>query len=98
MWCPKRLRADRRAPACRRYLRLNVRAMALVAPGGLLTTCSCSGAMTQSGDFVPMLLEAAAEAGRSASVVRVAGAAGDHPLNPAFPEGRYLTAVTVCLQ
>ena len=27
----------------------------LVEPGGLLMTCSCSGAMCQSGDFVPML-------------------------------------------
>lgn len=27
----------------------------LVEPGGLLMTCSCSGAMSQSGQFVPML-------------------------------------------
>jgi hypothetical protein len=32
-----------------RYLRLNSLAMRLVRPGGLLMTCSCSGAMTQVG-------------------------------------------------
>jgi len=78
-----------------KYQRLNEQAMKLVAPGGLLTTCSCSGAMSQSGEFVPMLMDAARAAGRSITLMRVAGAAGDHPLNPAYPEGRYLTAVTV---
>ena len=29
--------------------------MALVRPGGLLMTCSCSGAMTQSGEFISHL-------------------------------------------
>lgn len=31
------------------YRKLNAQAMQLVRPGGLLMTCSCSGAMTQSG-------------------------------------------------
>ena len=43
------------ARAMQRYRRLNTQAMRLVSPGGLLMTCSCSGAMSQSGEFVPML-------------------------------------------
>ena len=38
-----------------RYRQLNRLAMALVRPGGLLMTCSCSGAMTQSGEFISHL-------------------------------------------
>ena len=34
---------------------LRVQAMRVIKPGGLLMTCSCSGAMTQSGNFVDML-------------------------------------------
>ena len=65
----------------------------LVEPGGLLMTCSCSGAMSQSGDFVPTLQAAARDVGRRITVVRVAGAAPDHTLDPAYPEGHYLTNV-----
>ena len=39
-------------PAPLRYQALNSLALKLVAPGGLLVTCSCSGAMTQ-GDGLP---------------------------------------------
>lgn len=41
--------------ATRQYTAYNAAAMRLVAPGGLLMTCSCSGAMTQSDGFLPML-------------------------------------------
>lgn len=41
--------------AAAKYRRLNALAMQLTAPGGLLMTCSCSGAMTQSGTFPTVL-------------------------------------------
>lgn len=37
------------------YRNLNSLAMRLTKPGGFLMTCSCSGAMTQSGQFLPVL-------------------------------------------
>lgn len=37
--------------ATAKYRALNQAALKLVAPGGLLMTCTCSGAMTQSGAF-----------------------------------------------
>lgn len=79
-----------------KYVRLNAAAMRLVRPGGLLMTCSCSGAMTQSGNFVrDVVADAARQAGRQVTVLRNAGAAPCHPLHPAYPEGEYLTNVTV---
>jgi 23S rRNA G2069 N7-methylase RlmK/C1962 C5-methylase RlmI len=70
--------------------------MKLLKPGGLLMTCSCSGAMTQSGEFESMVAEAAVAAGRHITVLRHAGAAPDHTLNPCYPEGAYLTNLLVC--
>ena len=79
--------------ATRKYRSLNAAVMRLVAPGGLLMTCSCSGAMSQSGGFLPTLAAAAKDAGRRITVLRVAGAAPCHVEDPAYPEGRYLTNV-----
>ncbi|XP_055823050.1 uncharacterized protein LOC129891650 isoform X2 [Solanum dulcamara] len=75
------------------YRNLNYLAMQLTKRGGLLMTCSCSGAMTQSGMFFRILQGAASMAGRKITVVREAGAACDHPIDPAYLEGAYLTNI-----
>ncbi|KAL0706814.1 hypothetical protein Bca4012_073240 [Brassica carinata] len=75
------------------YRSLNSLAMRLTSSGGLLMTCSCSGAMTQSGKFLGILQSAAAMAGRKITVVREAGAASDHPLDPSYPQGQYLSNI-----
>ena len=56
-----------------------------------------SGAMTQSDTFLDVVCGALNAAGRRAAVVRVAGAGPDHVLDPFYPEGRYLTNVTLVL-
>ncbi len=77
-------------PAARgAYRRLNALALAAVAPGGLLLTASCSSHFGRD-DLAGAVAEAAADAGRSVLVRAVRGAAGDHPVLPAFPEGDYL--------
>jgi len=83
--------------AVRKYTSLNAAAMRLVKPGGLLMTCSCSGAMAAAGDeqFDAMLRAAAMLAGRKVTVLRRAGAGGDHPVDVHYPEGKYLTNVLV---
>jgi 23S rRNA G2069 N7-methylase RlmK/C1962 C5-methylase RlmI len=81
--------------ALRKYESLNTAAMRLVRPGGLLMTCSCSGAVAQAQVFLPMLRKAARRAGRHITLLRSGGAAPDHPLNLGYPEGQYLTNVTV---
>ena len=85
-------------PALRKYRTLNAAAMRCVTDGGLLMTCSCSGAVAQApggGVFLPMLRAAAADAGVRLAVLRVAGAGPDHPVDPAHQEGAYLTNVLV---
>ncbi|XP_078433544.1 S-adenosyl-L-methionine-dependent methyltransferases superfamily protein [Wolffia australiana] len=80
------------------YRSLNSLAMKIIKPGGLLMTCSCSGAMTQSGIFLNILQSAAAMAGRKITVLREAGAACDHPIDPAYREGAYLSNVLLRVQ
>lgn len=75
------------------YRNLNSLAMQLTRRGGLLMTCSCSGAMTQSGTFMRILQGAASMAGRKITLLRQAGAACDHPIDPSYPEGAYLSNI-----
>ena len=92
---PPKLAPNRAAlpKASGRYRRLNEAAARLVAPGGLLLSCSCSGAMTQSGEFPGLVADAAAAAGRSAALLGVSGAAQCHVRAAGYPESNYLTAV-----
>lgn len=77
-------------PAARgAYRRLNAMALAAVAPGGLLLTASCSSHFGRD-DLAGAVAEAGRDAGRTVMVRAVRGAAGDHPVLPAFPEGDYL--------
>jgi 23S rRNA (cytosine1962-C5)-methyltransferase len=76
----------------RKYFDLNVLAMGLVEPGGLLLTCSCSGLLSAE-EFLVLLRAAARKAGRSAQVLAITGAAADHPVGLEALEGAYLKAV-----
>lgn len=75
------------------YRRLNGLAAALVAPGGVLVTCSCSGAVSID-DLLRAIAMGARDANRELAVLDVQGAGGDHPVPVAFPDGRYLKCVT----
>lgn len=94
---PPKLAPSRRrealAKAERKYMALNEAALRLVAPGGILLTCTCSAAMTQSGRFIRMVKAAAFGAERDLAVLQTSQAAPDHPVSPACPEAAYLTAV-----
>jgi 23S rRNA G2069 N7-methylase RlmK/C1962 C5-methylase RlmI len=75
-----------------KYVGLNKRAMRLLRPGGLLVTCSCSGAVTQNNLLPDVVLAAAQSAGTSATALGAPrGAGADQPLDPFYPEGNYLT-------
>jgi 23S rRNA (cytosine1962-C5)-methyltransferase len=82
-------RAQALATARAAYRRLNALALAVVAPGGLLLTASCSSHMTPA-DLRDAVARAALDAGRRVLVRTARGAASDHPVLPAFPEGDYL--------
>jgi len=74
-----------------RYFDLNRLAAGLVRPGGLLLTCSCSGALPRDR-FVDLVIGAARQAGRQARILDLTGAAPDHPVSPRCPESAYLKA------
>ena len=78
--------------AARGYKDINLLAMKLLNPGGILATFSCSGAMTAEL-FDKVLQEAAADAGRDFQVLAHTRQAADHPVALAFPEGFYLKGV-----
>lgn len=78
--------------ALHQYRDLNRLGLQALRPGGLLLTCCCSGLVTEAM-FLSTLRTAAEEARRDLRVLRVSGAAADHPVPLHFPEGRYLTAV-----
>lgn len=80
------------APGKRKYFDLNVLAMGVLEPGGMLLTCSCSG-LLPAEEFLFLLRAAARKAGRAAQVVAVTGAAPDHPVGLDALEGSYLKAV-----
>jgi 23S rRNA (cytosine1962-C5)-methyltransferase len=78
--------------ALRGYKELNLRALKMLKPGGLLVTCSCSYHVSQS-NFLDMLASAALDAHRNLRLVEVRGQAKDHPNLLNIPETAYLKCV-----
>ena len=80
--------------AARAYKDINLLALKLLSPGGLLATFSCSGGV--SADlFQKIVAGAALDAGADARIVERFGPAADHPVALEFPEGDYLKGLLV---
>ena len=75
--------------AVRGYKELNLRALKMLRPGGVLVTCSCSYHMSEA-DFVAVLASAAADAHRRVRIVEKRGQAKDHPVLLNVAETGYL--------
>ena len=71
------------------YKELNLRAMKMLRPGGILVTCSCSFHVSPA-DFLKVVADAAQDAHKSLRVVEHRGAAKDHPILLNVPETSYL--------
>jgi len=71
------------------YKELNLRALKMLQPDGILVTCSCSYHVSES-DFQQMLTSAAADAGKRLWLVEKRGQARDHPTLLSVPETSYL--------
>ncbi|HST88596.1 MAG TPA: class I SAM-dependent rRNA methyltransferase, partial [Ktedonobacterales bacterium] len=78
--------------ALRGYETLNTHAARVVAPGGLLLTCSCSGAVTRD-EFEDVVHAGLTRVHREAQLVADFGPSLDHPTLPGFVEDRYLKAL-----
>lgn len=78
----------------RGYKDINLLAIKLLRPGGVLFTFSCSGLVSR--DLFQMIVAGAAlDAGRDVQILRVLTQAPDHPGSLFFPEGLYLKGL-VC--
>jgi len=71
------------------YKEINLRAMKILAPGGVLFTSSCSYHVNRDV-FNAMLADAARDSGRRMQFLAATGAAGDHPELLNVPETGYL--------
>jgi 23S rRNA (cytosine1962-C5)-methyltransferase len=86
--------AQHAARAARAYKDVNLLALKLLHPGGLLATFSCSGGV--SADlFQKIVAGAALDAGVNAVIVDRLGPSADHPVALAFPEGDYLKGLLI---
>lgn len=75
--------------ASRGYKDINLQALHLLKPGGLLMTFSCSGVVSAEL-FQKILFGAALDAGRSVQILERLSQGPDHPVALTFPEGAYL--------
>ncbi|MFI5234248.1 MAG: class I SAM-dependent rRNA methyltransferase [Gemmatimonadales bacterium] len=75
--------------ALRGYHEINLRAMRILAPGGVLVTASCSFHVSRA-TFLETLAAAAADSGRRLTLVRVLNQGVDHPEIVTIPETGYL--------
>jgi 23S rRNA (cytosine1962-C5)-methyltransferase len=71
------------------YKELNLRAMKMLRPGGILVSCSCSYHVS-TPDFFEVVADAARDAHKSFRVLENRGAAKDHPMLLNVPETSYL--------
>ena len=75
--------------ALRGYKELNLRALKMLRPGGVLVTCSCSYHVSEE-EFVQVVTEAARDARRTVRLLEKRGQAKDHPVVLSIPETGYL--------
>jgi 23S rRNA (cytosine1962-C5)-methyltransferase len=80
--------------AARAYKDINRLALKLLVPGGVLFTYSCSGGIG-ADLFHKIVASAGADAGVDGYIGERLGAAPDHPMTLAFPEGEYLKGLVV---
>lgn len=80
--------------AVRGYKEINLRAIKLLKPGGVLITCTCSYHMPENL-FLGIIAEAAGDAHRKLQLVEKRTQASDHPILMSVPETYYLKCVIV---
>ncbi len=80
--------------AARAYNEINRRALGLLAPGGVLVTCSCSHHMSEAA-FLQVLAEASVQTGRKLRVLERRTQANDHPILLTVPETLYLKCLVL---
>ena len=83
--------------ALRGYQRINAKAFAKIALGGILFTFSCSQAITRE-QFRLAVFSAAAESRRKVRILHQLTQPADHPVNIYHPEGEYLKGLILYVE
>jgi len=78
--------------AARGYKEINLRALKLLNPGGVLVICTCSYHVTEEM-FLDIIADAALDARRRVQLVEKRGQSSDHPVLLGVPETHYLKCV-----
>jgi len=76
----------------RGYKEINLRALKLLNPGGVLVTCSCSYHISEQL-FLEIIADATLDARRRVQLIEKRGQSGDHPVLLGVPETHYLKCV-----
>ena len=79
-----------------KYRDLNALGFAATAPGGLVATFSCSGALDLPS-FAGLVFQSARRAEREVRLLEVMGASRDHPQRPDFGRSRYLKGLLLAV-
>jgi len=82
------------AAAARAYKEINLRAMRLLRPGGILVTSSCSYNLGEE-ELVRIVTDAAADARRAFRLLERRTQSRDHPIRVGFPESHYLKCLAL---
>ncbi len=82
--------------ALRGYKELNLRALKMLRPGGILVSCSCSYHVS-SADFLEVVAQAGRDVHRNIRVIEHRTQAKDHPILLNVPETRYLKCLISCV-
>jgi len=80
--------------AARGYKELNLRALKMLRPGGILATCSCSYHVSEQ-ELQDIVVAASLDAKRTVRLLEKRVQAKDHPIVPAVPETAYLKALVL---
>jgi 23S rRNA (cytosine1962-C5)-methyltransferase len=78
--------------AVRGYNEINLRALKLLNPGGVLITCTCSYHLSEQL-FLEIIESAALDARRRLQIIEKRGQSSDHPVLLGVPETHYLKCV-----
>jgi 23S rRNA (cytosine1962-C5)-methyltransferase len=82
--------------ALRGYKELNLRALKMLRPGGILVTCSCSYHVSP-GEFVEVVAQASRDVHRNLRIVENRTQARDHPILLTVPETAYLKCLVLAV-
>jgi 23S rRNA (cytosine1962-C5)-methyltransferase len=75
--------------AARGYKEINLRALRLLQPGGILVSCSCSHHMSE-GHLLEVIAAAALDCGKKLRILERRTQSADHPILLTVPETHYL--------